>query len=147
MKVTLKLLVFAEKNLVYLTMVVERPFGTPSPPRRNLGRSVLTRWWSRWTQLPCLLGSEHFQRWISLFITSNSFSCTTIMTTFSTHYPATRKRLKTLFCRISAYTHMRRWQIWFETYQEVLSEMAAIAPMLETLGYDPNDNEPNYEKV
>ena len=25
--------------------------------------------------------------------------------------------------------------------------MAAIAPMLETLGYDPNDNEPNYEKV
>ena len=25
--------------------------------------------------------------------------------------------------------------------------MAAIAPMLETLGYDPNNNQPNYEKV
>ena len=34
-----------------------------------------------------------------------------------------------------------------EISQEVVLEMAAIAPMLETLGYDPNDNQPNYEKV
>jgi len=37
---------------------------------------------------------------------------------------------------------------WVGTFpKEVLSEMATIAPMLETLGYDPNDNEPNYEKA
>jgi len=37
---------------------------------------------------------------------------------------------------------------WVGTFPKaILSEMAAIAPMLETLGYDPDDNEPNYEKA
>ena len=31
--------------------------------------------------------------------------------------------------------------------QDVLSDMATIAPMLETLGYNPNDTHPSYEKV
>ena len=31
--------------------------------------------------------------------------------------------------------------------QDVLSEMATIAPMLVTLGYNPNDTHPSYEKV
>ena len=32
-------------------------------------------------------------------------------------------------------------------WQDVLSEMADLAPMLKTLGYDPNDNHPTYGQV
>lgn len=37
---------------------------------------------------------------------------------------------------------------WIKTFpKDVLSEMATIAPMLETLGYNPNDTHPSYEKA
>ena len=32
-------------------------------------------------------------------------------------------------------------------WQDVLSEMADLAPMLKTLGYDPDDNHPTYGQV